>query len=87
MSAADKIITDYGVFQIVHPGHEKFIANVSQSNMTMIEISKDTSKDQVSKILKDVPFTFSQDLKVMEDMSSKFNADQDEWEIIDHFFD
>ena len=86
--AADLIITDYGVFKVAHPGHELHKETISgESNLTMLEISKDTSKEEVKSLLKDVSFKFVDDLKIMEDCSSQHNADLDEWEEIDHFFD
>ena len=87
-NCVDKVITDFGVFRIAHPGHELHIPSAeTHPNMILTEVSRDHSVQEILALLDGVNFRISETLECMEDNSSKHNADVSEWEEIEHFFE
>ena len=87
-NCVNKVITDFGVFEIAHPGHDLHIASAeTHPNLILTEVSKDHSVQEIIALLNGVDLRISESLKCMEDNSSKHNADVDEWEEIEHLFD
>ena len=82
----NKVITEYGVFKFLRPKDSGYFDTIHKSNMVMTEISRDTSKAEIEKIMAGIDFSFADDLKIMEDNSSQHQPDMDEWEEILNFF-